>query len=84
MLPHQQEGHVHVMMALVKPLIVCIWVEFELVIGEGTHCLLQSLSLESLFIPGQAKFPFFGGVRGEGAFPGMLIQDGREYPWLTP
>lgn len=36
MLPKQQEGLVHVMMALVKPLIVCIWVELELVIGDHT------------------------------------------------
>lgn len=41
MLPKQQEGPVHVMMALVKPLIVCIWVELELVIGECTHCLIS-------------------------------------------
>lgn len=29
------------MMALVKTLIVCIWVELELVIGESTHCLIS-------------------------------------------
>lgn len=53
MLPRQQEGLLHVMVALVKPLIVCIWVELELVIGEAHIVWFPSLSLESLFIPGK-------------------------------
>lgn len=62
------------MMALVKPLIVCIWVELELVIGKRTHCLLQSLSLfRKLVYPRASQVSFFFFFVG-GAFPGMLLQ----------
>lgn len=47
------------MMALVKPLIVCIWVELELVIGERTHCLLQFLS-RKLVYPRASQVSFWG------------------------
>lgn len=60
MLPKQQEGPVHVMMALVKPLILCIWVELELVIGKCTHCLiLEALPRKLVCSWGRGKFPSF-------------------------
>lgn len=62
MLPKQQEGLVHVMMALVKPLIVCIWVELELVIGDHTitHCLIsEPLPRKLVYSWWRGKFPFF-------------------------
>lgn len=52
MLPKQQEGPVHVIMALVKPLIVCIRVEFELVIGECAYCPISE-PLPRKLIPGE-------------------------------
>lgn len=57
-LPKQQEGLEHVMTALVKPLIVSLWVELELVIGDAHSAWFPSLSLESWFIPGEGgSFP---------------------------
>ena len=57
MLPKQQEGPVHVMMALVKALIVCIWVELELVIGECAHCLISET------LPGKPVYSWGKGKR---------------------
>lgn len=63
MLPKQQEGPVCVMMALVKPLIVCIWVELELVIGECAHCQISEPLPRNLALSwGKGKFSFLLGL----------------------
>lgn len=60
MLPKQREGPVHVMRALVKTLMVCIWVELELVIGECIHCLISQPLPRKLVYPwGRQSFLFF-------------------------
>jgi len=60
MLPKQQEGPACVMMALVKPLIVCIWVELELVIGECAHCQIsEPLPRKLVYSWGKGKFLSF-------------------------
>lgn len=72
------------MMALVKPLIVCIWVELELVIGKRTHCLLQSLSLfRKLVYPRASQVSFFFFFCGGCISWNVTSGDGREYSWLT-
>lgn len=48
------------MMALVKPLIVCIWVELELVIGECAHCQIsEPLPRKLVYSWGKGKFLSF-------------------------
>lgn len=58
MLPKQQETHVCVMMALVKPLIVCTWVELELVIWQVHTLSAMEPRSRKLVYPREIKVSF--------------------------
>ena len=82
MLPKQQEGPVCVMTALGKPLIVCIWVELELVIGKCTHCLISEHLPRNLFIPeerGSFFPPRYMCDHLLKVSSGALLQDGSDH-----